>query len=198
MNGWKPGKSPTESGKYLVKSGTDFGNKMQSEVTLRIRQLSKDLQKQLNTDIAGGPVAFTNRALFFNFIRNANGSRTNQIIIRGAQAAYLRTVINSSDANELYDKLIPTSNARLSKQGNISGLQKGLANKRLVVVEEKGKKYLIDTTKKSKKQHTKRVIGVKEKKKRKMVFDFFQNAEDGAKLILSDIKGTYKLTKRID
>ncbi|MCT8171718.1 hypothetical protein KY381_21635 [Raoultella ornithinolytica] len=119
-------------------------------------------------------------------------------MIRGAQAAYLRTVINSSDANELYDKLIPTSNARLSKQGNISGLQKGLANKRLVVVEEKGKKYLIDTTKKSKKQHTKRVIGVKEKKKRKMVFDFFQNAEDGAKLILSDIKGTYKLTKRVD
>lgn len=41
-------------------------------------------------------------------------------------------------------------------------------------------------------------MGVKEKKKRKMVFDFFQNAEDGAKLILSDIKGTYKLTKRID
>ncbi|KAF0854505.1 hypothetical protein [Pantoea dispersa] len=136
--------------------------------------------------------------MLFNFIRNANGSKTNQIIIRCAKASYLRTVINSSDANELYDKLIPTSNARLSKQGNTIGLQKRLASKRLVVVEEKDKKYLIDITKKSKKQHTKRVIGVKEKKKRKMVFDFFQNTEDGAKLILSDIKVTYKLTKRFD
>lgn len=198
MSGWKSGRSPNEAIKHLRSTGTDFGNKTQSEITLRMRLLAKDLQKQLNNDIAGGPVAFTNRAIFFNFKRNANGSRTNQIIVRGSQAAYLRTVINSSDADELYEKLIPTSNARLSKQGNISGLQKGLANKRLIVVEEKGKKYLIDTTKKSKKQHKKRVIGVKEKKKRKMVFDFFKNAEDGATLIISDIKGNYKITKRIE
>lgn len=59
-------------------------------------------------------------------------------------------------------------------------------------------KYLIDTTKKSKKQHSKRVIGLKEKKKRKLVFDFFKNAEDGVRLVLSDINGTYTMTIRIE
>jgi len=55
---------------------------------------------------------------------------------------------------------------------------------------------LIDTTKK-KKNRDKRIIAVREEKQRKMVFDFFQEAEDGAKLILSSINGTFTFTKRI-
>ncbi|USL60367.1 hypothetical protein IAQ00_13605 [Pantoea ananatis] len=116
-------------------------------------------------------------------------------MVRGDQAAYLRDVVTDSSA--LIDKIIPTSSAKLSKQGNISGLKAGINNKKYAVVQEKGKKYLIDTTKKKNKRD-KRVIGVKESKRRKMVFDFFKEAEDGAMIILSDVKGQFKITKRIE
>lgn len=195
MSGWKQGSTPEDAGKWLNTTGNDIIINVQSEISKRMRTLTAQLQKELNQDIAGGPVPFTGRALFFNFIVQANGNRTNQIIVRGDQSAYLRTVM--TDANEVFDKLIPTESAKLSKQGNISGLKAGLGNKKLVVVEEKGKKYLIDTTKKKKKRDQ-RVVAVKEKKKRKMVFDFFQKAEDGAKMVLSDVTGTYKFTKRIE
>ncbi|HHD2920222.1 hypothetical protein ACO1ZG_21780 [Enterobacter kobei] len=193
---WKPGNTPNDAGKWLNDTGGKIIINVQSEITKKVRELSRQMQNQLNEEIKGGPVAFTKRAIFFNFIQSGD-LRTNQIIVRGDQAAYLRSVLNPDEANDLYDKIIPTSSARLTKQGNISTLNKGLASKKLIVVEEKGKKYLIDSTKK-KKQRSKRVIGVKEKKKRKMVYDFFKNAEDGAKLLLSDINGTYKFTKRIN
>lgn len=195
INGrFKPGNTPQDAGTWLNNSGSTYIMGMQSEISKRMRELTKQLQQELNKDIAGGPVAFTNRALFFNFIQRGD-VRTNQIIVRGDQAAYLRSVI--TDVDEVFDKLVPTSNAKLSKQGNISGLKAGIGSKKLVVVEEKGKKYLIDTTK-NKKKRAQRVVAVKERKKRKMVFDFFRNAEDGAKLILSDVSGTYKFTKRIE
>ncbi|MEA5104465.1 hypothetical protein [Pantoea sp. S18] len=102
------------------------------------------------------------------------------------------------NTNTPIDKFIPTSSARLNKQGNISGLKAGLGSKKFIVLEEKGKKYLIDTSKKSKKQHSKRVVAVRENKKRKVIFDFFQNAEDGARLALNDVNGSYRFTKRIN
>lgn len=194
--GFRAGNNPASAAQYLVRTGTDYGSQMQSEVSARIRQLTQQLQTKLNADIAGGPVAFTKRALFFNFIRNSDGSRTNQIIVRGDQAAYLRTVMENT--NTPIDKFIPTSSARLNKQGNISGLKAGLGSKKFIVVEEKGKKCLIDTSKKSKKQHSKRVVAVRENKKRKVIFDFFQNAEDGARLALNDVNGSYRFTKRIN
>jgi len=194
---WKQGSSPNEAGRWLNDSGSRIIINVQSEITKKVRELSRQMQNQLNEDIKGGPVAFTKRALFFNFIQSGD-KRINQIIVRGDQAAYLRTVLNPDEANELYDKIVPTESARLTKQGNISTLNKGISSKKLIIVEEKGKKYLIDTTKKSKKQKAKRVVGIKEKKKRKVVYDFFKNAEDGAKLILSDVNGTFKFTRRID
>ncbi|MDI3365978.1 MULTISPECIES: hypothetical protein [Pantoea] len=87
---------------------------------------------------------FTKRAIFFNFIQRGE-RRTNQIIVRGDQAKYLKSVI--TDAAKIYDMFIPTSNAKLSKQGNISGLHAGM-NKKYKVATVKGKKMLIDTTKK--------------------------------------------------
>lgn len=50
---------------------------------------------------------------------------------------------------------------------------------------------MIDTTKKGRKNRSKRVVGVREVKKRKMVYDFYANAEAGARLILSDLQGQY-------
>jgi len=193
--GFRRGNAPSDSIRWLNERGTEFGNELQSEITKRMRDLTKQLQHKLNDDIADGPVAFTKRALFFNFISRSDGSRINQIIVRGNQAAYLRNVI--TDSTDLIEKFIPTSSAKLNKQGNISGLKAGIANKKLVVVAEKGKKYLIDTTKKKKKRD-KRVVGVREKKRRQMVFDFFKEAEDGAKLILSDVKGQFRITRRIE
>lgn len=165
---------------------------VQSEITKRIRELTKKLQSDLDDAIAGGPVPFTKRAFFFNFIQNGP-TRTNQIIIRGDQAAYLRSVV--TDANELFNKIIPTSNAKLTKQGNITGLQKNM-NKRYKVIERKGKKMLVDTTMKKKKRN-KRIIGIVEEKRRKMVFDFFKEAEAGAKIALSGVNGTYIFTRQI-
>jgi hypothetical protein len=187
-----PGKTPQDAITWINKQEKSIILNVQSAITQRARQLTKNLQSQLNDDVAGGPVPFTKRALFFNFIQNGD-KRTNQIIIRGDQAAYLRTVI--SDVDEVFDKFVPVSNAKLTKQGNIQGLRAGL-NKKYKVMERNGKKYLIDTTKK-RKNRDKRIVAVHEMKKRKMVFDFFKNAEDGAKLILRDVNGTFTFTKRI-
>lgn len=190
--GFQSGSTPQDAVQWINKKETEIIVNVQSEITKRVRALTYQLQEQLNKDIAGGPVAFTKRALFFNFIQNGD-TRTNQIIVRGDQAAYLRTTI--TDSQDLFDKFIPTSNAKLSQQGNISGLKAGM-DKKYKVIQVKGKKLLVDTTKK-KKNRDKRIVAVKEKKRRKMIFDFFKEAEAGAKLVLSDVNGTYTFTKRI-
>ncbi|KEA51853.1 hypothetical protein DT73_13035 [Mangrovibacter sp. MFB070] len=192
MNGWQ-GTTPQQAGQMLVKDGTTYINNMQKEITNRARALSKQLQEKLNTSIEGGPVAFTKRTIFFNFIQNSNGTRTNQIIVRSSQLKYLQSIIFEQSSET---KFVPTDNARLNKQGNIVGLKAGLNSKRYVVVEQKGKKYLIDTTKKQKKgKQSKRIVAVRETKKRKMIFDFFENAEKGARLILNNVNGQFKFTK---
>lgn len=193
QGGFRNGYAPIDSVKWVNTQGKTITTNLQSEVTKRIRELSKKLQTEMDASIAGGPVGFTRRALFFNFVTKGD-VRTNQIIVRGDQAAYLRTVI--SDVHEIFEKFVPTSNARLTKQGNISGLRANLSSKKFVVIDVKGKKMLVDTTMKGKRRD-KRIIGVREEKQRKMVFDFFQQAEDGAKLILSSINGTFQITKRI-
>lgn len=188
--GWQ-GTTPQQAGQLLVRNGTNYINDMQSEITKRARALSKQLQNELNTSIKGGPVGFTKRTIFFNYIQNTNGTRTNQIIVRKDQLAYLRSVIYQQGSES---KFIPTSNARLNTQGNITGLKAGLNSKRYVVVEQNGKKYLIDTTQKSKKSRSKRIVAVRETKQRKIIWDFFQNAEQGARLILNSINGQFRFT----
>lgn len=60
---------------------------------------------------------------------------------------------------------------------------------------QNGKKNLIDTTKKDTKDKTKRIIGVRESKKRKLVYDFYNEAEQGAIAIISGIQGHFKLKR---
>lgn len=189
--GFNPNHTPADAIKWVNNKQTEIVINVQSEITKKIREVSKQLQDKLNQDIKGGPVPFTKRAIFFNFIQRGE-LRTNQIIVRGDQANYLKDVI--TDASEIYDKFIPTSNAKLSKQGNITGLHAGM-NKKYKVATVNGKKMLIDTTKK-KKNRDKRIIGVKEKKTRQMIFDFFNEAESGARLALSNMNGTYYFSKQ--
>ncbi|MGC0844663.1 hypothetical protein [Pantoea agglomerans] len=188
---FKPNYTPADAVKWVNDKQTEIVVNVQSEITKKIREVAKQLQDKLNDDIKGGPVPFTKRAIFFNFIQRGD-RRTNQIIVRGDQAKYLSSVI--TDAAGIYDKFIPTSNAKLSKQGNIAGLHAGM-NKKYQVANVKGKKMLIDTSK-NKKKRDKRIIGVKEKKSRKMLFDFFNEAESNSRLALSNMNGTYYFSKQ--
>ncbi|MDN4049013.1 hypothetical protein QNN08_11345 [Escherichia fergusonii] len=49
--------------------------------------------------------------------------------------------------------------------------------------------------KKDTKTKTKRVIGVRETKKRKLIYDFYEEAEKGVTTIVSGMKGHFKLKK---
>jgi len=189
--GFNPNYTPADAIKWVNNKETEIVINVQSNITKKIREVSKQLQDKLDNDVKGGPVPFTKRAIFFNFIQRGD-RRTNQIIVRGDQTKYLSSVI--TDAADIYDKFIPTSNAKLSKQGNIAGLHAGM-NKKYKVAKVKGKKMLIDTTK-NKKKRDKRIIGVKEKKNRNMIFDFFNEAESNSRLALSNMNGTYYFSKQ--
>jgi len=109
--------------------------------------------------------------------------------VKDLQAKYLYDIIVKEKA---IDKIVPTSAARLSAQGNIAGFKKNLASGRYKIVKGKnGKQRLIDTTKKDTKTKTKRVIGLRESKRRKIIYDFYQEANDGVRLMISGIQGSF-------
>jgi len=174
---FRRGATPADAVRVLNSQGKVFITDFQSELTKRCRALSKQIQDDINNSVEGGSVAFTKRAIFFNFIQHGNGNRTNQIIVRGSQAAYLRSVLTDDPAT--FNKIVPTANARMTAQGNIAGLH-----------TQMGKKYLIDTSLKKKKRN-KRIIGKYEKKKRNMIYDFFDETEQKARLVINNMKGTF-------
>lgn len=184
---FRRGATPADAVRVLNSQGKLFITDFQSELTKRCRALSKQIQDDISNSVDGGAVAFTKRAIFFNFIQHGNGTRTNQIIVRGSQAAYLRSVL--TDDPTTFNKIIPTANARMTAQGNIAGLHTQMG-KKYKVVEQNGKKYLIDTSLKKKKRD-KRVIGKYERKKRKMIYDFFDETEQKARLVINNMKGTF-------
>jgi len=77
----------------------------------------------------------------------------------------------------------------MTAQGNIAGLHTQMG-KKYKVVEQNGKKYLIDTSLKKKKRN-KRIIGKYEKKKRNMIYDFFDETEQKARLVINNMKGIF-------
>lgn len=175
---------------YLNRTGQKLGKDFQKEIINRARALSVRMQNDMNNTIDKGPVPFTKRSILFTYKLTGNNSVRASIIVKDIQAKYLYEVLVKPKA---IDKFIPTSAVRLTKQGNISGLKNNLAKKRYVIVESGGKKRLIDTTQSNRKKKNKRVIGVMESKKRKLIYDFYEKAEEGALLILSDIRGTFRL-----
>jgi hypothetical protein len=113
--------------------------------------------------------------------------------VKDQQAKYLYDILVKPKA---VDKIVPTSAAKLTAQGNISGLKKNLASGRYKIVKGKnGKQKLIDTTKKDTKNKTKRIVGLRESKKRKIIYDFYNEANNGVRLMVSGIKGTFRITR---
>ena len=186
---FQPGATPANAVRVLNQQGQAFITSFQSELTKRCRALAKQVQDDINNTVDGGAVAFTKRAIFFNFIQHGNGTRTNQIIVRGKQARYLHSVLTDDQAK--FNKIIPTANARMTAQGNIAGLHNQMG-KKYKIVEQNGKRYLIDTSQKKKKSN-KRIIGKYERKKRKMIYDFFNEVEQKAILSLNTMRGQFTL-----
>lgn len=176
---------------YLNNKGKQLGSRFQKTLINEVRNLSQNIQRGINSTVDRGAVPFTQRAVLFTY-KMSGTSVSTSILIKDLQARYLYDVLVKPES---IIKFIPTSSARLTQQGNITGLRNNLAKGRYKVVKSGGKERLIDTSKKDTSKKTNRVIGVRETKRRKMVYDFYQHAEVGAILIISNIRGTFKVTK---
>lgn len=177
-----------ESKTFINKTGKRLRKDFQSEIIKRSRALSDTIQKGINASVDRGATAFTSRAMLMTYRKTSTGVSTT-ILVKDIQAQYLYEILVQPKA---IDKFVPTSAARLTAQGNIAGLKKNLSNGRYKAIKGKnGKERLIDTSKKK----TKRIIGIREEKQRKMIYDFYVHAEEGARLMISDINGTLRITK---
>lgn len=176
---------------YVNNEGRRLGSEFQNELITKTRELAIKMQTDLNTSIDRGAVYFTKNALRSWFQKNRTGVKCYIGVLQN-QNEYLYDVIVEPKTME---KFVNTSSARLTKEGNITQLRNGIKNGKYKVVTTGGKKRLIDTTKKDTKTKTKRVIGLHESKKRKIVYDFYSEAEKGIRLIISDIKGHFSVKR---
>ncbi len=179
-----------QSQQYLNRTGKKLGKQFSTEMIKRGKALSIKLQQDLSAAVDKGAVPFTNRAILFMYRKNGNSSFSMSIRVKDLQAKYLYEVLVKQESVK---KFVPTSAAKLNKYGNITGLQKNLKSGRFKVSTTGGKKRLIDTNAKKK---NKRVIGLEKPKTRKIIFDFYKEADKGARLIISDVKGVFKVTKK--
>lgn len=177
--------------KYINKQGQKLGRDFQKQMIDRSRALSIQMQKDLVDSVDKGAVAFTKRAILFTYKKKGNDSFECQIIVKDAQAKYLREII--TDVNQMFEKFIPTSAARLTREGNIAGLRNNIRRGRYQVVKSGRKERLIDTQQNTKKKRAKRVIGVREEKRRKMIYDFYAKGEAGFQMVISGVKGSFRI-----
>lgn len=174
---------------YLNTTGQRLGRDFQNEIIKRSRALSAKMQMDLNNAVDKGAVPFTQRSILFMYKKVGNGVRST-ILVKDLQAKYLYDVLVEEKA---IDKFVPTSKARLDRFGNIAGMKRNLSNGRYKVITGKnGKERLIDTSQKKKE---KRVIGLRESKKRKIIYDFYAEAEKGARLVIAGIQGSFVIKK---
>lgn len=174
---------------YINQQGKQLGKDFQKTLIKKTRELSIKMQKDLDSSIELGAVPFTKRSMLFTYKLTNTGVVTS-IIVKDLQAKYLYDVLVKQSK---FNKFIPTSAARLTAQGNITGLRTNLRKGRYKIVKQGGKERLIDTNQKKK---GKRVIALREDKKRKIVYDFYENAERGAMMIFTGINGTFKVKKQ--
>lgn len=173
--------------KYINKEGKRITEEVVKKIINDSRALSMKMQADMDKSIDLGPVAFTKRSMLFFYNRRGAGVTTT-IMIKDVQARYLYDILLKPS---MINKFVPTSGAKLDRFGNINGLRRNIKSGRYKVVKQKGKERMIDTNAKK----GKRVIGLREEKRRKMVYDFYRNGEKGAMLIIKDIKGTFKVRK---
>ncbi|QUG77923.1 hypothetical protein GKQ23_12975 [Erwinia sp. E602] len=108
-------------------------------------------------------------------------------MVKDLQAKYLRDII-TVPKSEL--EFIPTSFARMNKFGNIAGLRAGIKSGKFKVVKSGNKKRLIDTKKKKN-----RVVAVRAAKKRKQIYDFYEEGTKGMRAIVSGVRGHFTVRK---
>ncbi|ENV4137226.1 hypothetical protein ACFJ8K_001292 [Escherichia coli] len=179
---------------YINTQGAKLGKLFQNEIIKRSKLLSQKVQADLNNSVDKGAVAFTQRSVLFLYKKNGKNSVTATIMIKDQQAKYLYNVLVEEKG---IDKFIPTSVARLDRFGNISGLRRGLTSGKYKVVKSKnGKERLIDTSKKDTKKKTKRVIGLREERRRKLIYDFYSEVDKGVRVIMSGIQGTFRIKRQ--
>ncbi|PLE59135.1 hypothetical protein B6I74_17275 [Klebsiella variicola] len=176
---------------YINKEGRQLKSDFQNELITQSRALAIKMQTDLDNSIDKGGVSFTSKAIYFKFSKRNKGV-TCYIGVKDIQNNYLYEIINKPASVE---KFVNTSAAPLTKQGNIARLRANIKSKKYKVVESGGKKRLIDTTKKDTKTKTKRVIGIQESKKRKMIYDFYNEGEKGVRMIVSTIQGHFSVKK---
>lgn len=177
--------------KYVQRQGQVLGKDFQKNMINRSRALSLEMQKDLVNSVDKGAVAFTKRAILFTYKSKGKDSFECSIIVKDTQAKYLREII--TDVNQMFDKFIPTSAARLTREGNIAGLRNNIRKGRYKVVKSGRKERLIDTQQNTNKKRSKRVIGVREEKRRKMIYDFYSKGEEGFQMVISGVKGSFRI-----
>lgn len=167
---------------YVNKEGRDMKNQFSSELINDLRQVSRELQIGINQAAEGGVVPFTGNAMLTFFNKRATGV-TVTLMVKDLQAQYL---YGSLVEKETIDKFIPTSAAKLTKQGNITGLKANLKSGKYKVIEQKGTKRIIDTRKKKD-----RVIATKEIKTRKIIFDWYAVADRKINIVINNLRGEF-------
>ena len=170
---------------YLNETGRNVQNQFKSTILNDMKALSRKMQIEMNSAIEGGVVPFTGNAMTVLYKMRDTGI-TCTLLVKDIQANYLYDVIVKPDSVE---KFIPTSASKLTKQGNITGLRNNIKSGRYKIVESHGVKRIINT----KATHDKRVIARKEDKTRKIVYDWYQHANDGIDIIIGEIKGSYTI-----
>ncbi|CRY61279.1 Uncharacterised protein [Yersinia kristensenii] len=197
-SGWQ-GMTPRQAGALLNSNAPRITGDFQKELSQRVRLVSQQVQAKINSTSKGGVVAFTSKAILFNYKKN--GSQTeNQIIVKQLQTKYLKWMLDDSYSTKKESKIIPFSSAKLTHQGNITGLKPNLANGKFKKQTDKhGRTYIIDTRKKkgkSKQDRLARVIGVVRQKKRKPLFDFYQETLTQVNNELATMRGSFNYTFR--
>ncbi|CNH80544.1 Uncharacterised protein [Yersinia pekkanenii] len=197
-SGWQ-GMTPRQAGALLNRNAPRITADFQKELSQRVRLVSQQIQNKINSTAKGGVVPFTSKAILFNY-KNVNGRTENQILVKQLQTKYLKWMLDDSYTQKQESKIIPFSTAKLNQQGNITGLKSNLANGKFKKQKDKhGRTYIIDTRKKkgkSKQDRLARIIGVIRQKKRKPLFDFYQETLTQVNNELSDLRGSFNYTFR--
>lgn len=182
--------SPQNIANQLNRNGQQWGQYFQDELTRRAKLISGQIQDDINR-AKGGAVSFTQKAIRFRTNQSKSSSTVyNNIIVQPNQAKYLRFVLGSSEKTG--EKIIPTSSAILTKEGNIQGLRSRLKAGRYKTVISSGRKYIIDTKSPKRKSRIERVIGIIASRKRKQLFDFYKQTSRYAQKEFNSMKGSFQ------
>ncbi|WP_312269237.1 hypothetical protein [Pseudescherichia sp.] len=193
---WRQGNSPNDMKRFINNNAPKIGKQFNNELSKKMRNVTQQMQTKLNHEVKGGVVPFTSRSMIFKNKKENQYETVNQIVVLPAQASYLKYILDPKYAVP-ESKIIPTSNAKLSKQGNIVQLRARSKDNRYKKVKSKnGNTYLIDTTKKSAKRNPKlarekRVIGYYGSVGRRRLFDFFDETEKKVIEQLRNLRGTF-------